>query len=138
METIMPLSQSERDLLDQPAFATLATLMPDGGPQATAIWYRRDGETLRMACGASSVKARNIARDPRVAVTVIDPRNPYAFIQVRGGAEIIPGSDLARTEFRILAQRYMGEADGTAWADNLSPTGDFVVLVVHPERTSMA
>jgi PPOX class probable F420-dependent enzyme len=126
METTVPLSQAERDLLDQPAFATLVTLMADGGPQATAIWYRRDGETLRMACYASSVKARNI-----------DPGNPYSFIQVRGSAEVIADSDLARDEFRVLAHRYMGAEAGAAWADNLSPTGDFGIIVVHPERTSL-
>lgn len=133
----MPLTQAERELLDQPAFATLVTLMPDGGPQATAIWYRRDGETLRMACGASSVKARNITRDPRVAVTVIDPGNPYAFIQVRGAAEVVADSDLARAEFRILAHRYMGEEAGAAWAESLPQTSDFAVLVINPERTSL-
>ncbi len=135
----MALSQAERDLLDKVAFATLATLMADGSPQATAIWYRRDGETLRMACEGSSVKARNILRDPRVAVTVIDPDNPYSFIQVRGSASVIPDADLARDEFRILAQRYMGQADGDAWvASTLSATGNYVVLSVQPERVSMA
>jgi PPOX class probable F420-dependent enzyme len=135
---LMPLSQEDCDLLDLTSFATLSTVMPDGSPQATVIWYRRDGETLRMACGATALKARNIRRDPRVAVVVADPSNPYSFIQVRGRAEVIPDSEMAREEFRVLALRYMGAEAGAAWADNLSSSAEFAVIVVRPERTSQS
>jgi PPOX class probable F420-dependent enzyme len=140
----MPFSQADRELLDLTAFAQLATLLPDGSPQLTVIWYRRDGDTLRMASSVDAVKTRNIERDPRVAVTVADPGNPYAFIQVRGRAEIIRDDALARAEFRILARRYMGAdggalgTDGDAWADALPVESEFVVIVIHPERTSLS
>jgi PPOX class probable F420-dependent enzyme len=133
----MRFSESERALLDQPAFAQLATVMPDGAPQNTPIWYRRDGDTLRMACRDTARKARNIMRDPRVAVVVVDPANPYAFVQVMGRAEIVANDALAREEFRILAQRYMG-TDGDAWFAALPAEARFVVLLIRPERTSTA
>lgn len=90
-----------------------------------------------MACNTKARKARNIRNDPRVAVVVVDPANSYSFVQVMGRAEVIADDALAREEFRILAGRYMGE-QGEAWFVALPASSEFVVLVVHPERTSMA
>ncbi|WP_327173842.1 pyridoxamine 5'-phosphate oxidase family protein [Streptomyces sp. NBC_01335] len=67
------------ELLDGRNFATLATLAtinPDGGPQASVVWFEREGDTLLISVTSARKKARNIERDPRVSLTVFDRGNP--------------------------------------------------------------
>lgn len=73
-----------RDLLDKKAFAMLATVMSDGSPQVTPVWVDFDGTHLRFNSARGRVKDKNIRRDPRVALTLQDPDNPYRYLQVRG------------------------------------------------------
>ena len=80
----MKLSDETRHLIDGANFAHLATLMPDGSPQSVPVWIGRDGDRLVICTGEKSLKARNTARDPRVAISVVDLRNPYSEVQIRG------------------------------------------------------
>src|SRR5690242_10788338 len=73
-------SDQVRDLLDQPAFARLALLLPDGAPHLSVMWYRRDGNTLRMIAPQSAAKVRHVARDPRASVLVEDPGDGYRYV----------------------------------------------------------
>jgi PPOX class probable F420-dependent enzyme len=125
------LSTTIRALLDQPAFAKLATLRPDGAPQVTVMWYRRDGDTLRMIAPAHAAKVRNLARDPRVSVVVDDPDSDYRYVELRGRAEIVRDDGAARVELRRIATRYIAErADSYVDALSADPR---VIIVVHPE-----
>jgi len=72
------------DLFSKPAFAHLVTLMPDGSPQVTPVWVDLDGNTVVVNTAKGRLKDRNMKRDPRVAIEVSDPANPYRYIQVRG------------------------------------------------------
>ena len=72
------------DLFSKPAFAHLVTLMPDGSPQVTPVWVDLDGNTVIINTAKGRLKDRNMKRDPRVALAVSDPANPYRYIQVRG------------------------------------------------------
>jgi PPOX class probable F420-dependent enzyme len=72
------------DLFSKPAFAHLVTLMPDGSPQVTPVWVDLDGNTVIVNTAKGRLKDRNMKRDPRVALAVSDPANPYRYIQVRG------------------------------------------------------
>src|SRR5262249_33303909 len=69
--------EATRDLLDGRNFATVATLNPDGGPQTSVVWILREGGTVAFSTTAGRRKARNLARDPRVSVSVFDTGNPY-------------------------------------------------------------
>ena len=80
----MKLSDETRHLIDGANFAHLATLMPDGSPQSVPVWISRDGDRLVICTGEKSLKARNTVRDPRVAISVVDLRNPYSEVQIRG------------------------------------------------------
>ena len=80
----MKLSDETRHLIDGANFAHLATLMPDGSPQSVPVWIGRDGDRLVICTGEKSLKARNTVRDPRVAISVVDLRNPYSEVQIRG------------------------------------------------------
>ena len=126
-------------LLDSVAFAHLTTLMADGSPQSTVIWYRRTGNTLRITCGKDALKARNVRRDGRVAVSIADPTNPYAYVQVRGRARVIESAEEAsgREEFRLMANHYFGPEKGPQWyATSIESSSDdaYVVLEITPER----
>jgi len=72
------------DLLHQPAICYIATTMPDGSPQLTQTWVSTDGENVVINIVEGHQKARNFARDPRVAVNVVDPDNVFRFYAVRG------------------------------------------------------
>ena len=80
----MTLSDETKQLLDRANFAHLATLMPDGSPQSVPVWVGRDGDRIIICTGENSLKARNTQRDPRVALSMVDFRDPYAEVQIRG------------------------------------------------------
>ncbi len=78
--------KSYEDLLgdEARAFAYLATLMPDGSPQLTPLWFNTDGEHILINSAKGRIKDRNIRKDPRVALVIADPKDPYRFVQIRG------------------------------------------------------
>src|SRR5215469_1335397 len=80
----MPLSQDVKALVDAPNFAHLATVMADGSPQSVPVWVDREGDRLLVCTGESSLKAKNTRRDPRVAVSIVDFKDPYREVQLRG------------------------------------------------------
>ena len=69
-----------RSLLDAPNFAVIATLDPDGAPRTSTAWILRDGDTVLFSTTTSRRKARNLARDGRVSISVFDLTNPYRSI----------------------------------------------------------
>jgi PPOX class probable F420-dependent enzyme len=72
------------DLFNKKAFANLATLMPDGSPQVTPVWCDYDGENVLINTAAGRVKDKNLQREPRVSLSILDPDNPYRYLQIRG------------------------------------------------------
>ncbi len=73
-----------KTLIDGPNFAHLATLMPDGSPQSVPVWVGREREHLLICTSENSLKAKNMRRDPRVALSIIDFHDPYREVQLRG------------------------------------------------------
>jgi len=89
-----PLSPELRALLQGPNIVHLATLMPDGSPASVAVWADTEGDRIAFFTQASSRKARNVAADPRVALSIVDRDNPYRTGRVRGRvAGTIEGDD---------------------------------------------
>lgn len=72
------------DLFEKRAFANLATLMPDGSPQVTPVWVDYDGTYLLVNTARGRQKDLNMQRDPRVALSIMDPDDPYRYLQIRG------------------------------------------------------
>jgi PPOX class probable F420-dependent enzyme len=101
------LNDAARLLLDGRNFATVATLGPDGHPHSSVVWIDRDGDTVVFTLTADKQKARNLARDPRVSVSVFDVENPYHFVEIRGTAELV--EDPSRSLSKRLSQKYLGE-----------------------------
>ena len=105
----MPASipASHRDILDKPAIAHFATLMPDGSPQVTPVWFDVDGDHVRVNSVKGRQKDRNVRRDPRVTLSVCDPENAYRYLEIRGRVvEIV--EEGAREHIDALAGKYLG------------------------------
>lgn len=72
------------DLFQKKAFAQLATLMPDGGPHVSPVWVDYDGQYILINSAKGRVKDKNMRRDPRVGLDLLDPENPYRHLSIRG------------------------------------------------------
>jgi PPOX class probable F420-dependent enzyme len=95
------------DLMKRPSTCFLATTMPDGSPQLTQTWVDTDGAHVLINTVEGHQKVRNVGRDPRVAVSVIDPDNPSRYFAVRGSV-VEATTDGAADHIETLAQRYLG------------------------------
>jgi PPOX class probable F420-dependent enzyme len=95
------------DLFQKRAFAYLATLMPDGRPQVTPVWVDYDGEYVIFNSAKGRQKDRNVRRDPRVALTISDPENPYRYLEIRGRVEEITEQGAAH-HIDKMAKKYLG------------------------------
>lgn len=71
-------------LLDQHAFFVLTTLNPDGAPQSSVVWVKREGDEVVFSTVRGRRKTRNMERDPRVSLCAYDVANPYAYVEIRG------------------------------------------------------
>lgn len=102
--------QKYADLLrdDRKALANVGTVMPDGSPQVTPMWFDYDGKVLRVNSAKGRVKDRNMRRNPAVAVSIVDPDNAYRYVAVRGRVIEIT-EDGADAHIDRLAKKYLGE-----------------------------
>ncbi len=91
------------------AFANLATLERDGSPQVTPLWFDYDGKYIRVNSARGRVKDRNMRRDPRVALSILDPDDPYRYLEVQGRVVKIT-EDGAVEHTNRLAEKYLGVA----------------------------
>ena len=104
----MKLSSETKQLLDSANFAHLATLMSDGSPQSVPVWVGREGDRIVICTGEKSLKARNTAREPRVALSIVDFHNPYSEVQIRGRVvERRPDPDLKLMD--PISHKYTGK-----------------------------
>jgi PPOX class probable F420-dependent enzyme len=101
--------ENYRDLFDEKkAFANLATLMPDGSPQVTPVWFDRKDGMIRVNTAKGRVKARNMREGAHVALAIMDPDNAYRYVQVRGTVSRIT-EDGADAHIDSLAKKYLGQ-----------------------------
>ena len=82
----MSFPEDFKDLLsdDSKALLYLATIMPDGSPQVTPVWFEADGEHILINTNEGRVKDKNMKARPRVAMTIQDPHDPYRYLSIRG------------------------------------------------------
>jgi PPOX class probable F420-dependent enzyme len=100
------LQDSFRDLLERPLFAHLATVRPDGSPQPSVMWFAWDGERLLLSHTRTRQKVANVAAEPRVALSIADPEDPYRFLEVRGRVESVVDDDEKASFCKKLQARY--------------------------------
>ncbi|MGB5695608.1 MAG: PPOX class F420-dependent oxidoreductase [Polyangiales bacterium] len=101
------IPKSHADILDKPSFVHLSTLMSDGSPQASAVWVDVDGPFIVVNSAEGRLKDRNVRRDPRVALSVTDPDNPYRSMMIRGRVAKITNEG-ADEHIDKMAKKYMG------------------------------
>jgi PPOX class probable F420-dependent enzyme len=106
----IPLSDATLALLDGRNYAVLATINPDGSPQTSVMWVGRDGDDLLFSTVEGRVKHRNMRRDPRVSVTVIDSSDPERYAELRGRVSMTP--DVGRRLDTQLSWKYDGRDPG--------------------------
>ncbi|MER6420254.1 PPOX class F420-dependent oxidoreductase [Streptomyces sp. NPDC001137] len=102
----VPFADSVRALLDGKNFASVATLGPDGAPQNSVVWIKREGDTVLFSSTDGRQKVRNLRRDPRISLSVFDLADPYTSVEIRGTAEILP--DEGKRLPYELSHKYLG------------------------------
>lgn len=125
------LNDAVRKLLDDPNPAVLATVNPDGSPQTSVVWVGRDGEELIISSQAGRRKERNIRRDPRVSISVLDREDPLQYVEIRGVATVT--EDVGRELAVRLEEQYEGPGAGQEYLE-LPPEVVRVVIRIKPLR----
>lgn len=120
---MLKLTPQQRRLLDEPNLAHFATLMKDGSPQSTPLWVEYDGEYILVNTAEGRQKPRNVRRDPRVTLSVVDRNAPTKYVEIRGRVvDLI--HEGAYDHLTKLALKYAGPR-----ARNPSPDGEIRVIV---------
>ena len=127
-----PSPEQLTEITKPPILAVLSTANADGSPQATPVWYLYDGEYFNVTAYTHRVKVQNIARDPRVVLTVLDTVGYGEPLRVLGRASLVSeGVDRATERVAI---RYEGERAGRESAARLNAAGDRVIIRIKPTR----
>jgi PPOX class probable F420-dependent enzyme len=126
----MVLSETHRELLDGKNFATIATVNPDGSPHTSVVWVKRDGDDLLVSTVIGRKKDRNLRKDPRVSISVLDHANPYRYAEFRGEATLsLEGGFELINE---LSHKYLGmDYPGDVGTDNVR-----VIVRLTPTRVT--
>jgi PPOX class probable F420-dependent enzyme len=108
------------------AFAFLATTMSDGSPQVTPVWFNIDGDDILLNSAQGRVKDRNMSERPQIALAIVDPRNPYRYISIRG-VVVEMNTEGGWAHIDALANKYTG-------ADHFTPNSTDEVRVIYRVR----
>jgi PPOX class probable F420-dependent enzyme len=123
-----PIPDSHRDLLEKRAFANVATVDADGTPQVTPIWIDYDGHYLLVNSQKGRKKDRNMRERGQVAVSILDPDNPYRYLGIQGRVSEIT-EEGAEAHIHKLSHKYEGRDYG-----NLNPGDVRVIYKIEPTR----
>lgn len=103
------LPENVRALIDAPNIAHVATVLPDGAPHSVPVWIGSEGDRLAFLTSPNSRKARNLAREPRVAISITDRENPHTMAQIRGRVTERLEGDAAWMIIDRLSHKYIGQ-----------------------------
>ncbi|HMO58802.1 MAG TPA: PPOX class F420-dependent oxidoreductase [Roseiflexaceae bacterium] len=125
------IPETHLDLLESTALAHVATIDANGAPQVNPVWFGWDVTHLRFSNTKTRQKYQNALRDPRVAVSIVDPNNPYRYLEIRG--EVVAIEEDPDLDFiNAMAKKYLG-MEKYPWH---RPGDERVVLVIKPQRTT--
>ncbi|HEX3089446.1 MAG TPA: PPOX class F420-dependent oxidoreductase [Ilumatobacteraceae bacterium] len=125
----MQIPDDFHPLLNSTAVAMVSTLGPHGEPQVTPIWFMFDGDAVRFSLVDGRQKLRNIQRDPRVAVLVVNPALPTYYLELRGTAELVEDQECELE--RAVSVKYTG-----SWTDGEAAGTNRYAATVRVERTT--
>lgn len=121
----MPIPDSHLDLITAPLTVTLATVMPDGQPQLTAVWCLYEAGEIRISVADASQKAQNLTKHPQATVLAIDTNNPGRYLEVRGTVQF------DKTNINDFRQRLM---TAYGYPNRYQPVDDHVMIRLTPKR----
>ncbi|MDA8296914.1 MAG: PPOX class F420-dependent oxidoreductase [Actinomycetota bacterium] len=125
------IPDSHADILKKKGFAHMATVGPRGEPQSSPVWYEWDGEHLLLSQTTGRQKYKNLQHEPRLAVSITDPDNPYRYLEIRGRVASIE-DDPNNGLINALAKKYIDQ-DEYPWHQ---PGDHRVVVKLVPEHTT--
>lgn len=124
------IPESHLDLLQSKALAYMATIGPKGEPQVSAVWFTWDGTHLLFALNKKRQKYRNLVREPRVAIAIADPANPYRALEIRGTVVSIEED----SDYRFIdaaSQKYLNQ---DATPEERGSAEERAVIIIEPEH----
>jgi PPOX class probable F420-dependent enzyme len=127
------LSDSLKQVLDSPVFVSIATIQPDGSPQVSPVWVKRDGEELLISTTVDRRKTLNLKRDPRVTVMVQPADAPYSYAEIRGTVTMTTEGGMELID--ELAQKYVGK-DYADFNPRWEQDAERVVVRVSPRKVA--
>ena len=127
----MKLEPQVRALLSRPNFAHVSTVMADGSPNNSPVWIDVQGDRILISSEEGSLKVRNLRRDPRLAISVVDFHDPYEELQIRG--RVVEIRDDSKLEFlNRISHKYIGKN----YPDRA--LAGVIVLVIEPDKVRYA
>ena len=130
-EDVATIPSAYQDLLSKKGFAHVATVGPEGEPQTQPMWYEWDGTSILLSHTKARQKFRNLKRDPRVAVSILDPENPYRYLEIRGVVDI--EDDPERKLIDRLSKKYYGKDP----YPKHKPGDERVIIRIRPTRVNI-
>jgi PPOX class probable F420-dependent enzyme len=127
---IATIPDTHHDILQSTTLAVVTTLGPKGEPQSSPVWFGWDGQRLRFSHTKARQKYRNLVRDPRIAVCLVDTANPYRYVEIRGTVTI--EEDPEKSFPDVMAKKYLG-VDRYA---NGEPGEERVTVIVTPDHVN--
>lgn len=133
----MPLDipETHRDLIEEPVYVTVTTLMPDSQPQSSVVWCNTDGDHILINTAENRRKAKNMKERPQATVMAVDPENPFRYVEIRGRVTAVTreGADEHIDE---LAQQYLDQPAyyGYAAPAELAEQETRVICKIEPTR----
>ena len=129
------IPQSHLDLITGPIYAVLSTVSPEGKPENTVVWCSWDGEHVLVNTAAGRRKHRNVTHNPYVALTAIDPHDPYRWLDVRAYVEeIVPDEGYANINAHSLLYNGAPEYYGGSAPLSRKGTEERVIMKLRPVR----
>lgn len=122
------LNEAQRAFLENPYVGVVTTLHEDGSPHNTVVWIDVVDGAPEFNTATGRAKPRHLERDPRLALTVVDPQNAYKWLSITGRAELL--DDGADEQIDRLAKKYLGE-DSYPWR---TPTEQRIRVRITPDR----
>jgi PPOX class probable F420-dependent enzyme len=126
-------SEELKKVLDSPVFVQIATIQPDGSPQVSPVWVKRDGEELLISTTVDRRKTLNLQRDPRVTVVVQPADQPYTYAEIRGTVTLT--TEGGRELIDELAHKYVGKSY-SAFNPEAHKDAERVVVRVTPQKVA--
>jgi PPOX class probable F420-dependent enzyme len=125
------IPEGYEDLLESTALAHVASIGPQGKPQNNPVWFGWDGEHIKFSQTKARQKYRNVGRAPRIAFSIVDPENPYRYLEIRG--EVVRIEDDPDLDFiNSMAKKYL-DMDKYPYHQ---PADERVVIFTRPEHTT--